>query len=181
MSCVSWETWTNVWTLPCMPLTRPSSSKPIILTQWALSPRRPEQMSRDFPISSLKDNLPSNTIISTQLALSPRRPEQMCRDFAMSPMNNHFWAIFEYNSTIMRSVSHETRMCRGFPVCPLQDSFPSKSIILTLHELCLLEDLNKCAEASLCHQQTAFFKSSFWVQLYWLNDLCLPGDVNECA
>ena len=83
--------------LPCgsgeCPLQDHLPSKPIILTQWTISPGRPEQwMCRGFPSVTDKwpfqDYLPINTVISAWWTLPPRiHKHWMCRDVLVSVMS----------------------------------------------------------------------------------------------
>ena len=62
---------------------------------------------------------------------------------------------------------------------PLTRPAPSKPITLTQWAH-LLGDINKCAEAFLCHQWTAFLDHFLSTTLLF-GEICLPGDLNECA
>ena len=99
LSSVPQETWMNMQRLLCVsdecPFQDPSS-EPMVLTPWALSPRRPKWICRGYPVS-LMNALYKNTFqvsLSYQLdeALSPGRPEQgMWRaDTALVSLRNGF-------------------------------------------------------------------------------------------
>ena len=104
--------------------------------------RGPEWICRCFPVCPLQDHLIINTFLSTWWALSPKRLEWMYRGFPVSLMNTlHKTNVQTYGigSTALSPGKAEQWTCRGFPS-------------VTDMKLCLLGDLNKCAEAYLCNK-----------------------------
>ena len=92
MSYVSTYIWMNVQRLHYATNDQPLQDHLLstaLLTWLVLSPGRPEQMCRGFPVYPLQDDPPSNTIISTQWALSPRRHELTYRGLTVCLLQDH--------------------------------------------------------------------------------------------
>ena len=70
-------------------------------------------------------------------------------------------------------------MCRGFHVCPLQKNLP---ISLSYWLWTLPPERHEQMYGGFTvSPMNSFFRTIFWVKFYWLNELCLPGYLNECA
>ena len=122
------------------PLQDHLPSKPIILTHWALWPRRPERTRRGFQSVAnewpFQDHLATTTIIATW----------SCH---LGDLKN------EWVEPGFISVTEEW---------PFQDHFPTKTIVLNQSpvywekspNLCLSGDPDECAEASLCKWWMSF-------------------------
>ena len=125
----------NVQRLPCVsdkcPWQNHLLSKPIILTQWALSVGRPEWICRGFPVSML--NAFYKTIFWVSLLywldeLSPGSAAQTSRGFPFSVMNvlyeTIFWVTLSYQCNKLYLSGDLEMYVEALPVSEILSCFP---------------------------------------------------------